>query len=37
MTDNKLKEIYVKYTYYHLNDIINMNDLGFRNIVIDKK
>lgn len=27
MTDNKLKKNYVEYTYYYLNEVINMDDL----------
>ena len=38
MTINNLKEINVKnWTYYYLDDLINVNFLDFRNIGIDKK
>ena len=38
MANNKLKEFDIKYrTYYYLSDLINMNDLDFKNDAIDKK
>ena len=38
MSDRKLTEINIKYCiYYYLNDLININDLDFEKIVLNKK
>lgn len=37
MANNKLTEFDIKYrTYYHLSELININDLDFKNIEIHK-
>ena len=37
MIDNKSKETYIKNcTYYNLDDLININDVAFVNVIIEE-